>query len=206
MRQSGYQNAMQQAQAAFADQQRRLQGQSQFSGQMGMSAYEAERQRQLAMSQGYSNLGQAQGNVAAQTAQTLGGLGTGLAGIGSQQAANAVRLGQGIGSLGSQQANIAGMGQNMMANQAQLQSQMGTIAQQNQQMQLDANQQNALAQMYEPQNQVSWMSDIIKGTPSSQQTIATATTPSASPWSQLLGAGTALYGLNKAYGGQTRTG
>jgi hypothetical protein len=246
MRQAGYQNAMAQAQGAFADQQRREQGQNQFttqSGQqafeeqqrrqqgqsqfgsnyaqqgfqtqqqmaqnqqqfgasMGMSAYEAERQRQLALGQGYSNLGQAQGNAATQTAQTLSGLGTGMAGIGSAQGANAVQLGQGIGSLGTQQANIAGMGQNMMANQAQLQAQMGGLEQQNQQMQMDANQANALAQMYQPQQQVSWMSDIIKGTPSSQQSISTATAPSASPWSQLLGGAGALYGGYKAFTGK----
>ena len=246
MRQAGYQNAMAQAQGAFADQQRREQGQNQFttqSGQqafeeqqrrqqgqsqfgsnyaqqgfqtqqqmaqnqqqfdasMGMSAYEAGRQRQLALGQGYSNLGQAQGNAATQTAQTLSGLGTGMAGIGSAQGANAVQLGQGIGSLGTQQANIAGMGQNMMANQAQLQAQMGGLEQQNQQMQMDANQANALAQMYQPQQQVSWMSDIIKGTPSSQSTVATATAPSASPWSQLLGGAGALYGGYKAFTGK----
>ena len=246
MRQAGYQNAMAQAQGAFADQQRREQGQNQFttqSGQqafeeqqrrqqgqsqfgsnyaqqgfqtqqqmaqnqqqfdasMGMSAYEAGRQRQLAMGQGYSNLGQAQANAAAQTAQTLSGLGTARAGIASAQGANAVQLGQGIGSLGTQQANIAGMGQNMMANQAQLQAQMGGLEQQNQQMQMDANQANALAQMYQPQQQVSWMSDIIKGTPSSQQSISTATAPSASPWSQLLGGAGALYGGYKAFTGK----
>mgnify|MGYP003116473118 CR=1 FL=1 len=224
MRQAGYQNAMAQAQGAFADQQRRQQGQSQFGSNyaqqgfqtqqqmaqnqqqfgasMGMSAYEAERQRQLALAQGYSNLGQAQGNAATQTAQTLSGLGTGMAGIGSAQGANAVQLGQGIGSLGTQQANIAGMGQNMMANQAQLQAQMGGLEQQNQQMQMDANQANALAQMYQPQQQVSWMSDIIKGTPSSQQSISTATAPSASPWSQLLGGAGALYGGYKAFTGK----
>ena len=202
MRQAGYQNAMAQAQGAFADQQRREQAQQQFGASMGMSAYEAERQRQLALAQGYSNLGQAQGNAATQTAQTLSGLGTGMAGIGSAQGANAVQLGQGIGSLGTQQANIAGMGQNMMANQAQLQAQMGGLEQQNQQMQMDANQANALAQMYQPQQQVSWMSDIIKGTPSSQQTVATATAPSASPWSQLLGGAGALYGGYKAFTGK----
>ena len=202
MRQAGYQNAMAQAQGAFADQQRREQAQQQFGASMGMSAYEAERQRQLALGQGYSNLGQAQGNAATQTAQTLSGLGTGMAGIGSAQGANAVQLGQGIGSLGTQQANIAGMGQNMMANQAQLQAQMGGLEQQNQQMQMDANQANALAQMYQPQQQVSWMSDIIKGTPSSQQSISTATAPSASPWSQLLGGAGALYGGYKAFTGK----
>jgi hypothetical protein len=246
MRQAGYQNAMAQAQGAFADQQRREQGQNQFttqSGQqafeeqqrrqqgqsqfgsnyaqqgfqtqqqmaqnqqqfgasMGMSAYEAERQRQLAMGQGYSNLGQAQANAAAQTAQTLSGLGTARAGIASAQGANAVNVAGGIGSLGLQQANIAGMGQNMIANQAQIQAQMGGLEQQNQQMQMDANQQNALAQMYQPQQQVSWLSDIIKGTPSSQQSVTTSTAPSASPWSQLLGGAGALYGGYKAFTGK----
>ena len=246
MRQSGYQNAMAQAQGAFADQQRREQGQNQFTTQseqqafeeqqrrqqaqsqfgsnyaqqgfqtqqqmaqnqqqfdasMGMSAYEAGRQRQLAMGQGYSNLGQAQANAAAQTAQTLSGLGTGMAGIASAQGANAVNVAGGIGSLGLQQANIAGMGQNMIANQAQIQAQMGGLEQQNQQMQMDANQQNALAQMYQPQQQVSWLSDIIKGTPSSQQSVTTSTAPSASPWSQLLGGAGALYGGYKAFTGK----
>ena len=201
MRQAGYQNAMAQAQAAFADQQRRQQAQAQFGTQSGQQAFEQAQQRQLAMGQGLGALGAQQAGVGAQYAQTLGGLGTSLGSIGQAQAQEAARLGLGIGSLGTTQANIAGAGQNMLGQQAQLQSQLGALGQTQQQRENDIAYQNAIKQQYEPYQRYTWFSDILKPTiGSSQSSITQATAPTPSVWSQLVGAGIGGLSLNKNLG------
>ena len=58
MRQAGYQNAMQQAQSAFADQQRRAQAESQFGTQMGQQAFENQQRRAQAQNQFGTQIGQ----------------------------------------------------------------------------------------------------------------------------------------------------
>jgi len=210
MRQAGFQNAMQQAmqesqfgrgQAQQESQFGRGQSQqeSQFGRQLGSQAFEQARQRQLAMGQGLAGLGAQQSNMAAQRAQALGQLGTGYAGISAAQAQEASRAAQTLGQLGGQQANIAGMGQNMIGQQAQLQSQLGALQQQQAQRQYDANYQNQMKQLYEPYQRYSWMSDMIKGTPSSMSTVTSATSPSQSIWSQLIGGGIAGLGAYKAF-------
>ena len=176
MRQAGFQNAMQQAMQ-----------ESQFGRGQAQTAYEQARQRQLAMGQGLAGLGAQQGAMAAQRAQTLGQLGTGMAGIGAAQAQEAARLGLGIGQLGTTQANIAGMGQNMLGQQAQLQSQLGAMQQAQTQRELDARYQNQMRQLYEPYQRMGFMADILKpAIGSSQMSTLAQTAPSPSLWSQLL--------------------
>ena len=58
MRQAGFQNAAQQAQASFADQQRRQQAQAQFGTQTGQQAFEDAQRRQQAESQFGAQTGQ----------------------------------------------------------------------------------------------------------------------------------------------------
>ena len=214
MRQAGFQNAMQQAmqesqfgrgQAQQESQFGRGQAQqeSQFGRQLGSQAFEQARQRQLAMGQGLAGLGAQQGAMAAQRAQTLGQLGTGYAGIGAAQAQEAARLGLGIGQLGTTQANIAGMGQNMLGQQAQLQSQLGAMQQAQTQRELDARYQNQMRQLYEPYQRMGFMADILKPSiGSAQMALTSQTAPSPSIWSQLIGGGIAGLGAYKALTGQ----
>ena len=192
MRQAGFQNAMQQAMQ-----------ESQFGRGQAQTAYEQARQRQLAMGQGLAGLGAQQGAMAAQRAQTLGQLGTGMAGIGAAQAQEAARLGLGIGQLGTTQANIAGMGQNMLGQQAQLQSQLGAMQQAQTQRELDARYQNQMRQLYEPYQRMGFMADILKpAIGSSQMSTLAQTAPSPSLWSQLIGGGIAGLSTYKALTGQ----
>jgi hypothetical protein len=65
---------------------------------------------------------------------------------------------------------------------------------------LEAKRQSDLAQLYEPYQRLSYLSDIYKGAPSTQQTIATSTSPGVSPAQQFLGLGIA--GLSAAAGAQ----
>ena len=192
MRQAGFQNAMQQAMQ-----------ESQFGRGQAQTAYEQARQRQLAMGQGLAGLGAQQGAMAAQRAQTLGQLGTGYAGIGAAQAQEAARLGLGIGQLGTTQANIAGMGQNMLGQQAQLQSQLGAMQQAQTQRELDARYQNQMRQLYEPYQRMGFMADILKPSiGSAQMALTSQTAPSPSIWSQLIGGGIAGLSTYKALTGQ----
>ena len=118
------------------------------------------------------------------------------------------QLGKGFGELGSQAANIgvrqAGLGE--LAQQTGQQdvnvlSQLGGQQQAVQQQILDAARQTKLQTEGEPFQRFGFLSDILRGVPSSQSTFTTATAPSPSPLSTLLGAGAALTGLGGLFKG-----
>ena len=124
-----------------------------------------------------------------------------LAGVGSAQAQEAVRVGGGIAGLGTAQANLAGAGQNLLGQQAQLQTQLGSLAQTQAQRELDAARQSTLQQSYEPFQRISFMSDIFKPQiGSAGSTLGMNVAPSPSPLSQAIGAGIGVFGANRALG------
>ena len=127
------------------------------------------------------------------------GVGQLLGGLGSAQAQEAVRLGGGIAGIGTQQANIAGQGQNLLGQQAQIQSQLGSLAQTQAQRELDAARQSELQQSFEPFQRISFMSDIFKPQiGSAGSTLGMAVAPAPSPLSQGIGAGMGVFGINQA--------
>ena len=127
------------------------------------------------------------------------GVGQLLGGLGSAQAQEAVRLGGGIAGIGTQQANIAGQGQNLLGQQAQIQSQLGSLAQTQAQRELDAARQSELQQSFEPFQRISFMSDIFKPQiGSAGSTLGMAVAPAPSPLSQGIAAGMGVFGINKA--------
>jgi len=150
------------------------------------------------------NFNQAQN--AAQTAfesqqQRQQGISQLLAGLGQAQSQEGIRTGAAIGQFGAQQAGLAGAGQGLIGQQAQLQSQLGALQQTQEQRVRDAERQTALQQAFEPFQRIGFTSDIFKpaiGTAQStlQQTVA----PSPSPFSQAIGAGIAGLGINKGLG------
>ena len=77
---------------------------------------------------------------------------------------------------------------------------MGKQQQAQQQAVMEAQRQSQLQQAYEPYQRGSYLSDIYKGAPSSQQSITTSTTPNASTAQQISGLGIA--GLGAAAGAQ----
>lgn len=119
-----------------------------------------------------------------QSAQGIGSLG--------------VQTGQALGQLGLQQAGLGELAQKQALMDIQTQFELGKQQQANQQAALEAERQNQLAQMYEPYQRLSFLSDIYKGAPSTQQTIASATSPNVSPAQTFLGLGVA--GLSAAAG------
>jgi hypothetical protein len=150
------------------------------------------------------NFNQAQN--AAQTAfesqqQRQQGISQLLAGLGQAQSQEGIRTGAAIGQFGAQQAGLAGAGQGLIGQQAQLQSQLGALQQTQEQRVRDAERQTALQQAFEPFQRIGFTSDIFKpaiGTAQStlQQTVA----PSPSPLSQAVGLGIAGLGLQQQLG------
>jgi hypothetical protein len=106
-----------------------------------------------------------------------------------------------LGQLGLRQAAVGQQAQQQALADIQTQFDFGKQQQAQQQAQLEAQRQSDLAQLYEPYQRYSFLSDIYKGAPSSQQTIASATAPSVSPAQTYLGLGIA--GLSAAAGAKT---
>lgn len=160
----------------------RAQALAQAQAQNFMQAQQAaqnQMQRQLAAAQGIGSLGM-------QAGQTLGQLG--------------LQTGEALGTLGLRQASLGELGQQMGQRESQFLFEIGKQQQLQQQAGLEAQRQSDLAQLYEPYQRFSYLSDIYKGAPSSQQTIAASTAPSVSPAQQFLGMGIA--GLSAAAGAQ----
>ena len=66
---------------------------------------------------------------------------------------------------------------------------LGKQQQAQQQAELEAQRQSEMSQLYEPYQRLSFLSDIYKGAPSTQQTISAGTSPSVSPAQTILGLG-----------------
>jgi len=123
-------------------------------------------------------------------AATLGNLGKGIGGIGGD-----------IGALGVRQAGLGELAQQTGQQDVNVLSQLGGQQQAVQQQILDAARQTELQRQGEPFQRFGFLSDILRGVPSSQSTFTTSTAPSPSPLSTLLGAGAALTGLGGLFKG-----
>jgi hypothetical protein len=127
------------------------------------------------------------GTAIGQAAVSAGGLQqAGAAGIGA--------LGQQTAALGQQ---ISGLGQGDVSFLYNL----GEKTRGYEQSVIDAARQSAIQQEYEPFQRVSFLSDIYKGAPSSQQTISQTSAPSASLASQAGGLGIAALSAYNLFGG-----
>lgn len=113
------------------------------------------------------------------------------------------QYGAGLGLQGLQTAltgagQLANIGQQGFAQQMdinKLQQQYGTQQQAQEQAKYDIAYQDFLNQQRYPYQQLEFMSNILRGTP--MGTTTSLYTPTASPLSQLAGAGTALYGASQ---------
>lgn len=126
------------------------------------------------------------GNLALGAAQQVGATGLQAGQLQQQSAAGIANLGQQTSGL--QQGDVS-----FLYN-------MGTNLQTQQQRVLDAARQTQLQQQYEPYQRISFLSDIYKGAPSSQQTLAQTTAPSPSLLSQAGGLGIAALGAYNLFG------
>lgn len=128
------------------------------------------------------------------------GTAAGQAGISAGQLQQASAAG--IGALGQQVSNLGQQLSALQQGDVSFLYNVGGQQQAQQQRELDAARQTALQQQYEPFQRISFLSDIYKGAPSSQQTISQVSAPSPSPLSQAVGTGIAALGgvaaLNKS--------
>jgi hypothetical protein len=149
-----------------------------------MDAWGQQQQR----SQSAGNLLLGVGNSVANTNIAAGNMGLNAATQGGQlqgtSAAGIASLGTATAALGQQQSGLQQGDVSFLYNLGEKQQGM-------QQKELDASRQTQIQQMYEPYQRVSFLSDIYKGAPSSQQTISQTSAPSASIASQVAGLGTA---------------
>ena len=115
------------------------------------------------------------------------------AGMAERQLGREAAMGEGIASLGR-------MGQELGQDQTRFMFDVGELERMYNQAGLDATRQTQLAQLFEPEQRISYLSDIFRGVPSSSQTVTSSADPSVSPFQQYAGLGIA--GLSAAAGAQ----
>jgi hypothetical protein len=145
-------------------------------------------QNQQARAQTAGNIALGAGQNISSTNIQAGQLGMGAANqAGQLQGASAA----GLATLGTSTANLGQLQSGLQQGDTSFLYNIGQKQQDQRQKELDAQRQSQLQAAYEPYQRVSFLSDIYKGAPSSQQTISQTTAPSASLVSQVAGLGTA---------------
>ena len=197
LRMAGYGQASQQAQQAFEDSQRRRQNAAQLYGGLGQQA--AGTALSAATGLGnlglqYGQLGQADVAQLMDIAQASGQMGQGLGSL--AQAGG--QLGAQLSQMGAQQAGMGQLQQALNLGDVKTIEALGARDQALQQAVLDAQRQSNLQLYQAPYQQYSFLSDIYKGTPSSQQVTQVSQTQDPSTFQQIAGLGVA--GLSAAAG------
>ena len=148
----------------------------------------------------YGQLGQMSGEQARQ------------AGLRGDIAGRQAGLGTQLGAFGGQEALMAGQRADIAGRQAAQGSELqrlyqqdlaplfavGDIYQSQAERELEATRQNTMNIQKEPYGRLSFISDILRGVPSTQSTMAITSTPQASPLTQALGLGVGALGAYKA--------
>jgi len=162
-------------------------------------AFENTQQRRLAASQGIGNLGLGFGQLSQGDIDQMRGIGSDL-----QTAASGYgNLAQQGANIGVQQAALGESAQSMLGRDIAQMGQLGAQQRAMQQAGLDAQRMTQTEARNQPFQQLAFMGDIVRGVPSTQQTMISneGGGGSASPLQQLLGFGTGLYATQKALGG-----
>lgn len=157
--------------------------------------------------------GQLASNTAMQGSQLANTSGMGLASLMAQSGLQAGQLtagaqldaSRGIGTLGQLSGQLGGLDQAYGQADSSFLYNLGANQQKQTQAELDAARATTLAREYEPFQRIGFISDIYSKTPTSQQSLTTASAPDASPFSQIIGAGIAGYGAINAYNNATKT-
>ena len=175
LRQQGYESARNAAQQAFENTQQRRMAVGQGLGQLGLQ---------------YGQLSQADINQMMGISQGLGSIAGQYAGLGAQSA-----------NLGLQQAGLGELAQKQGVTDIQTLASLGAMQRGQQQAELDAVRKTNVERLAHPYQQLSYLSDIYRGTPSSQSTVTTASGSQPSTAQQVLGLGIA--GLGAVGGAKT---
>ena len=194
-----YSQALGASQAAFEDQQRRQQQQSQLYGNVA-GLYGSMSGQQAGIGGQQAGIGVQEAGIGGQQSN-LGGqyasLGAQQAGVGLQQAG----IGGQQAGIGGQQLGLGQLAQTMGMKDIALTSQLGQEQQQQQQRELDAARANEQRQQYEPYSRIAFLSDMYKSAPSSTSSLGSQIAPAApspSAFQQIAGVGTGLLGTAAA--------
>ena len=161
-------------------------------------AFENTQQRRLAASQGIGDLGINYGQLSQADIGQMQGIGQGLGSLAGQYAA----LGSQAANLGLQQAGLGEMAQRSNLSDIQTLTALGAMQRGQQQAELDAVRQTRMDQLAAPYQQLGFLSDVYRGTPTSQATITQqGGGQSPSTAQQVLGLGIA--GLGAVQGART---
>lgn len=153
-------------------------------------AFENTQQRRLAASQGIGNLGINYGQLSQGDINQMQGIGQGLGSLAGQYAG----LGSQVANLGLQQAGLGEMAQRSNITDIQTLASLGAMQRGQQQAGLDAARRTNVERLAQPYQQIGFMSDIYRGTPTSQATTTQVDSPSPSTTQQVLGLGIAGLG------------
>ena len=160
-------------------------------------AFEDTQQRRLAASQGIGNLGLNFGQLSQADIGQLQNIGQGLGALSSQYAG----LGAQAANLGLQQAGLGEAAQRANISDIQTLTALGAMQRGQQQAELDALRRTNVEQLAQPFAQLGFLSDVYRGTPTSQATITSQQTQDPSAAQQVLGLGIA--GLGAIQGART---
>ena len=150
----------------------RMQG-FQQAAQQAQQAFEQARARQL------------------QGAGLMGQLGVDYGRLGLQDVAQLGQLGSQFGTMGLQRAGLGEMGAKLRSQDLQNLATLGQLERGVGQATLDALRATNLQRYQQPYQQYGFLSDIYKGTPTSQATTTMQITPNTSPFQQIAGLGIA---------------
>ena len=120
------------------------------------------------------------------------------------------QLGQGIGQLGVQQGALGEAAQGAAQRDVNALFNVGALEQAQRQAEYDVQRSGAIEEAYEPFQRFSYMSDIFRGVPSTNQTLASTSVPRPNPVASIFGTAQALSsmpgGMTGILGGLTRGG
>ena len=153
-------------------------------------AFEDTQQRRLASSQGLGGLGIQYGQLSQADIAQMQNIGQGLGALSNQYAG----LGAQAANLGLQQAGLGEMAQRSNLGDVQMLTALGGMQRGHQQAELDALRRTRMEQLAAPYQQLGFLSDIYRGTPTSQATITQQNTQDPSTAQQVLGLGIAGLG------------
>tara|TARA_Y100000593_G_scaffold1888_2_gene3765 strand:- start:339 stop:1493 length:1155 start_codon:yes stop_codon:yes gene_type:complete len=153
-------------------------------------AFEDTQQRRLASAQGLGGLGIQYGQLSQADIAQMQNIGQGLGALSNQYAG----LGAQAANLGLQQAGLGEMAQRSNLGDVQMLTALGGMQRGQQQAELDALRRTRMEQLAAPYQQLGFLSDIYRGTPTSQATITQQNTQDPSTAQQVLGLGIAGLG------------
>ena len=163
-------------------------------------AFENTQNRRMQASQGIGNLGINYGQLSQADVGQMQSIGQGLGGFANQYAG----LGAQSANLGLQQAGLGEMAQRSNLSDIQTLTGLGAMQRGQQQAVLDATRNSNVERLAAPYQQLGFLSDMARGTPTSQSTISSRNSQDPSTAQQVLGLGIA--GLGAIGGARTGLG